>query len=138
LVLLSTHDGTGLRPHPLPPGRELQAEALQRAQELRPVFNELASLSHRGLAKELNARGIKTAQGAEWNRGGRNSYPARLRLTRATSSRRAHPDGVLGPWLSPTPRTARRGTAIVPEVLQTRPFQLLKAFAATRMRLLNS
>jgi DNA invertase Pin-like site-specific DNA recombinase len=44
-------------------GRELHAEALDRAEALRPVVAEPASLSHRGLAKALNDRGIKTAPG---------------------------------------------------------------------------
>src|SRR5215472_12641256 len=48
-------------------GRELHAEALDRAEALRPVFVELAVLSHRALAKALNDRGIKTAQGAGWS-----------------------------------------------------------------------
>ena len=48
-------------------GRELQAEALDRAEALRPVVAEPASLSHRGLAKALNDRGIKTAQGGAWS-----------------------------------------------------------------------
>ena len=37
-----------------------------RAETLRPVFEELRGLSHRGVAKALNERGIKTAQGAMW------------------------------------------------------------------------
>ena len=41
-------------------GIELQAEAL------RPVFAELAGLSHRAAAKALNERGIKTATGKAW------------------------------------------------------------------------
>jgi DNA invertase Pin-like site-specific DNA recombinase len=45
---------------------ELQAEAIERAEALRPVFEELAELSHRAAAKELNARGIKTATGKAW------------------------------------------------------------------------
>jgi DNA invertase Pin-like site-specific DNA recombinase len=47
-------------------GRELQAEADARAETLRPVFDELAGLSHRAVAKELNARGIPTATGKAW------------------------------------------------------------------------
>src|SRR5215468_10236468 len=42
---------------------ELQAEAVARAEALREVFVELAGLSHRGAAKALNARGLKTATG---------------------------------------------------------------------------
>jgi DNA invertase Pin-like site-specific DNA recombinase len=45
---------------------ELQAAALARAEALRPVFAELAGLSHRGVAKALNERGIKTATGKAW------------------------------------------------------------------------
>ena len=48
-------------------GRELHAEALDRAKALRPVFAELAGVSHRALAKALNGRGIKTAQGGAWS-----------------------------------------------------------------------
>jgi hypothetical protein len=47
-------------------GIELQAEALERAEALRPVFAELAGLSHRAAAKALNERGIKTATGKAW------------------------------------------------------------------------
>jgi DNA invertase Pin-like site-specific DNA recombinase len=43
-----------------------KAEALDRAEALRSTFAELADLSHRGVAKVLNERGIKTAQGAAW------------------------------------------------------------------------
>jgi DNA invertase Pin-like site-specific DNA recombinase len=45
---------------------ELQAEAIERAEALREVFAGLAGLSHRGAAKSLNARGIKTATGKAW------------------------------------------------------------------------
>ena len=47
-------------------GCELQAEAEARAEALRPVFAELAGLSHRAAAKALNERGIKTATGKAW------------------------------------------------------------------------
>src|SRR5262245_14737898 len=43
-----------------------KAEALDRAEALRSVFEELRDLSHRGVARALNERGIKTAQGAAW------------------------------------------------------------------------
>jgi DNA invertase Pin-like site-specific DNA recombinase len=46
--------------------RELQAEALGRAEALREVFAELAGLSHRAVAKTLNERGVKTASGKAW------------------------------------------------------------------------
>jgi DNA invertase Pin-like site-specific DNA recombinase len=42
-------------------------EALQRAQELRPVFAELAGLSARKIAAELNARNIATPAGGRWH-----------------------------------------------------------------------
>jgi DNA invertase Pin-like site-specific DNA recombinase len=45
---------------------EQQAEALKRAKALRKVFAELADLSHRGAAKALNERGLKTATGKAW------------------------------------------------------------------------
>ena len=47
-------------------GSTSKAEALDRAEALRSTFAELADLSHRGVAKVLNERGIKTAQGAAW------------------------------------------------------------------------
>ena len=47
-------------------GSTAKAEALDRAEALRSTFVELADLSHRGVAKVLNERGIKTAQGAAW------------------------------------------------------------------------
>jgi DNA invertase Pin-like site-specific DNA recombinase len=48
-------------------GRELQAEAEARAEALRPVFTELANLSLRALARELNKRKIPTATGRPWS-----------------------------------------------------------------------
>jgi len=42
-------------------------EALERAEALRPVFAELAGLSHRKIAIELNARNIATPQGGRWH-----------------------------------------------------------------------
>jgi hypothetical protein len=42
-------------------GATSKAEALDRAEALRPVFEELRDLSRRGVARELNARGIKSA-----------------------------------------------------------------------------
>lgn len=41
-------------------------EAAERAEVLRPVFAELAGLSHRAMAKALNERGITTATGKAW------------------------------------------------------------------------
>lgn len=42
-------------------------EAAARAEALRPVFAELAGLSHRAMAKALNERGITTATGKAWS-----------------------------------------------------------------------
>jgi DNA invertase Pin-like site-specific DNA recombinase len=42
-------------------------EALQRAEELRPVLAELAGLSQGKMAAELNARGIPTPAGGPWH-----------------------------------------------------------------------
>jgi DNA invertase Pin-like site-specific DNA recombinase len=45
---------------------EVQAEAKARAEALRSLFDELADLSHRAVARTLNERGIKTAAGKDW------------------------------------------------------------------------
>jgi DNA invertase Pin-like site-specific DNA recombinase len=42
-------------------------EALERAEALRPIFAELAGLSYRKIATELNARNIATPQGGRWH-----------------------------------------------------------------------
>lgn len=42
-------------------------EAQARAEELRPVFAELADLSARKAAEELNRRGVPTPGGAKWH-----------------------------------------------------------------------
>jgi DNA invertase Pin-like site-specific DNA recombinase len=47
-------------------GVELQREAMKRAEGHRSVFDELASLSARTAAEELNARGIATPEGGKW------------------------------------------------------------------------
>jgi DNA invertase Pin-like site-specific DNA recombinase len=47
-------------------GVELQREAMERAEGLRGVFDELVSLSARKAAEELNARGIATSEGGKW------------------------------------------------------------------------
>ena len=47
-------------------GSTSKTEALERAEALRPVFEEVAALSHRAVAKVLNERGITTAQGKPW------------------------------------------------------------------------
>jgi hypothetical protein len=43
-----------------------KAEALQRAESLCSVFEELSGLSARATAEELNRRGIPTAAGGKW------------------------------------------------------------------------
>jgi DNA invertase Pin-like site-specific DNA recombinase len=47
-------------------GIELQREALERAEGLRGVFDELAGLSARKAADELNKRGVATPEGGKW------------------------------------------------------------------------
>jgi DNA invertase Pin-like site-specific DNA recombinase len=47
-------------------GRENQQAARERAEALRPVFTELAGLSDRQAATELNRRGVATPQGGRW------------------------------------------------------------------------
>src|ERR1700730_5750233 len=44
-----------------------RAEAIKRAEQLRPVFVELAGLSHQKTAAELNARKIPTPAGGQWH-----------------------------------------------------------------------
>ena len=41
-------------------------QAIERAEQLRSFFDELAGLSARKVAEELNRRGIKTATGKAW------------------------------------------------------------------------
>jgi DNA invertase Pin-like site-specific DNA recombinase len=48
-------------------GRQNRDEAMERAEQLRPVFVELAGLSHRKIAAELNARKIPTPAGGQWH-----------------------------------------------------------------------
>jgi DNA invertase Pin-like site-specific DNA recombinase len=48
-------------------GEKARDEALQRAEQLRPIFAELAGLSHRKIALELNARNIATPAGGRWH-----------------------------------------------------------------------
>jgi DNA invertase Pin-like site-specific DNA recombinase len=48
-------------------GSTSKAEALDRAEGLRPVLAELAGLSHRAAAQALNERGITTAEGKPWH-----------------------------------------------------------------------
>jgi DNA invertase Pin-like site-specific DNA recombinase len=47
-------------------GIELQREAMERAEGLRGVCEELADMSARKAAEELNARGIATPEGGKW------------------------------------------------------------------------
>jgi DNA invertase Pin-like site-specific DNA recombinase len=47
-------------------GRENQQAARERAEALRPVFAELAGLSDRQAATELNRRSVATPQGGRW------------------------------------------------------------------------
>ena len=47
-------------------GSNTRLPALERAEALRPVLQELAALSHNAAAKALNERGITTAQGKPW------------------------------------------------------------------------
>src|SRR5260221_11804684 len=48
-------------------GIKSRDEALERAEQLRPVFAELAGLSARKIAAELNARGVPTPAGGKWH-----------------------------------------------------------------------
>jgi DNA invertase Pin-like site-specific DNA recombinase len=49
-------------------GRGQKAEALERAEQLRPLLEgELAGLSNTKIAEKLNQRGIKTAEGGAWS-----------------------------------------------------------------------
>ncbi|WP_338827165.1 recombinase family protein [Bradyrhizobium sp. 27S5] len=44
-----------------------QREAQERAERLRPIFAELAGMSHRAIAAELNAHKIATPAGGQWH-----------------------------------------------------------------------
>ena len=48
-------------------GIELEREARERAEALRSVFEELATLSARKAAEELNARAVPTPAGGKWH-----------------------------------------------------------------------
>jgi hypothetical protein len=45
---------------------EIRDAARKRAEELAPVFAELAGLSLLAMAEELNRRGIETPKGGQW------------------------------------------------------------------------
>lgn len=47
-------------------GSTSKAEAMERAEALRPILTELAGKTTRAIAAELNARGLTTAQGKPW------------------------------------------------------------------------
>ena len=48
-------------------GIQARGEAKARAEALRPIFDELAGMSARGLAAEFNARKIETPTGSPWS-----------------------------------------------------------------------
>ena len=48
-------------------GRELQQAAVERARALKPILTELATLSARAAAAELNRRQVQTPTGAPWS-----------------------------------------------------------------------
>lgn len=48
-------------------GVQSRNEAMQRAEQLRPVLAELAGLSQGKLAAELNRRGIQAPAGGPWH-----------------------------------------------------------------------
>jgi DNA invertase Pin-like site-specific DNA recombinase len=48
-------------------GIKKRDEAMQRAEELRPIFTELAGLSARAIAAALNKRGVATPAGGDWH-----------------------------------------------------------------------
>jgi DNA invertase Pin-like site-specific DNA recombinase len=58
-----------------------RAQAMERAEALRPIFNELRGRSLRAIAAELNARGLKTSRGKPW------SSPTVLRVQRRLERR---------------------------------------------------
>jgi DNA invertase Pin-like site-specific DNA recombinase len=58
-----------------------QAAAAERAAALRPVLVELAGLSARAAAAELNSRGVETPTGAAWS--AKTVIRVRDRLTKA-------------------------------------------------------
>jgi hypothetical protein len=59
-----------------------RADAAARAQAIAPILAELAGMSARAIAAELNARGIETPTGAPWSA----KTVIRVRETRARRS----------------------------------------------------
>jgi hypothetical protein len=57
------------RPHAGRLAPAYKAQAVERAVELAPVLRELqaAGLSARGMAAELNRRGVETVAGGQWH-----------------------------------------------------------------------
>jgi DNA invertase Pin-like site-specific DNA recombinase len=53
----------GLRAH----GAQAREDAIERAEQLRPIFDELASLSARKIAAVLNERKVVTPTGGVWH-----------------------------------------------------------------------
>ena len=48
-------------------GVQARAEAKARAEDLRPIFTELAGMSANAIAAELNARNVATPSGGRWH-----------------------------------------------------------------------
>jgi DNA invertase Pin-like site-specific DNA recombinase len=48
-------------------GARAREDAIERAEQLRPVLNELAGMSARKIAVELNRRRIATPTGGDWH-----------------------------------------------------------------------
>ena len=55
----------GMRPKSL----QIKAAAQKRADELRPVLAELAGMTAKAIADELNRRGVATPKGSKWHAG---------------------------------------------------------------------
>jgi DNA invertase Pin-like site-specific DNA recombinase len=53
----------GLRAH----GAQAREDAIERAEQLRPIFDELAGLSARKIAAVLNERKVTTPAGGDWH-----------------------------------------------------------------------
>jgi DNA invertase Pin-like site-specific DNA recombinase len=60
-----------------------RAEALERAEQLRPMFDELAGLSQAKMACELNARCIPAPAGGQWHAATVRRVQSRLRMSPA-------------------------------------------------------